>query len=140
MKKNGLLLSAISLTVLLFSNPSFAKGDEENLSKLGAFKRTDTGALESVPQDTPYAANLRKMLQNIRLPEGFKIELFAVVPDARNMAVSRNKATVWVGTRKNTVWSPIRLNPSARASSSIFPMAHVTRRMASCSSRRETAS
>ncbi|MFP6731477.1 MAG: PQQ-dependent sugar dehydrogenase, partial [Alphaproteobacteria bacterium] len=39
------------------------------------------------------------------LPDGFKIELFAVVPDARNMAVSRNKATVWVGTRKTAVWS-----------------------------------
>ncbi len=27
------------------------------------------------------------------------------MPDARQMAVSRNKATVWVGTRKSTVWS-----------------------------------
>ena len=105
MVKSSLFLSAASLSVLLFANPGFAAGDEENLSKLGAFKKTDTGAIETVPQDTPYAANLRKVLERIKLPEGFKIELFAVVPDARNMAVSRNKATVWVGTRKNTVWS-----------------------------------
>ncbi len=38
------------------------------------------------------------------MPPGFKIELFAVAPDARNMAVSRNKGTVWIGTRKTKVW------------------------------------
>ncbi|HEX9792242.1 MAG TPA: PQQ-dependent sugar dehydrogenase, partial [Kiloniellales bacterium] len=90
---------------MLFATPGFAAGDDANLSKLGAFKKTDTGPMERVPQDTKYADNLRKVLERITLPEGFKIELFAVVPDARNMAVSRNKGTVWVGTRKNTVWS-----------------------------------
>jgi len=38
------------------------------------------------------------------MPAGFKIELFAVAPDARHMAVSRNKGTVWIGTRKTRVW------------------------------------
>jgi glucose/arabinose dehydrogenase len=105
MVKSSLFLSAVSLSVLLFATPGFAAGDDANLSKLGAFKKTDTGPMERVPQDTKYADNLRKVLERITLPEGFKIELFAVVPDARNMAVSRNKGTVWVGTRKNTVWS-----------------------------------
>jgi len=104
-KNGGLFLSAMGLTLFLIASPSFAAGDDANLSKLGAFKKTDTGPMETVPQDTTYAANLRKVLQKIKLPEGFKIELFAVVPDARNMAVSRNKATVWVGTRKTAVWS-----------------------------------
>ena len=104
MHKSSLFLSAIGLTIL-FSNPSLAAGDSANLSKLGAFKRTDTGAMERVPQDGKYADNLRKVLQKIDMPDGFKIELFAIVPDARNMAVSRNKATVWVGTRKTAVWS-----------------------------------
>lgn len=78
---------------------------EENVKKLSNFQRTGTEAGVSVPQDTKYADNLRKMLTNIRMPDGFKIELFALVPDARQMAVSRNKATVWVGTRKTKVWS-----------------------------------
>jgi glucose/arabinose dehydrogenase len=78
---------------------------EENVTKLSNFKRTGTEAGQSIPQNTKYAENLKKTLQNIRLPDGFKIELFAVVPDARQMAVSRNKATVWVGTRKTKVWS-----------------------------------
>ena len=105
MNKSGLFLSAMGLALLLSANPSFAKGDEENLAKLGVFKRTDTGPMERVPQGGKYAENLKKVLEKIRLPDGFKIELFAIVPDARNMAVSRNKATVWVGTRKTAVWS-----------------------------------
>ena len=105
MKKSGLFLSAMGLTLLVSANPSFAKGDEANLAKLGAYKRTDTGAMERVPQGGKYAENLKKVLQKIRMPDGFKIELFAIVPDARTMAVSRNKAAVWVGTRKTAVWS-----------------------------------
>ena len=49
--------------------------------------------MKRVPQGGKYADNLRKVLQKIKMPDGFKIELFAIVPDARNMAVSRNKAT-----------------------------------------------
>ena len=98
-------LSAVGLTLLLSANQSFAAGDEANLSKLGAFQKTDTGPMERVPQGGKYADNLRKVLQQIKMPPGFKIELFAIVPDARHMAVSRNKATVWVGTRKTAFWS-----------------------------------
>ena len=73
-----------------------AGGDEQNLEKLGAFKRTDTAPMQRVEQGGQYAANLQKMLQQIKMPPGFKIELFAIAPDARHMAI---------GTRKNTVWS-----------------------------------
>jgi len=84
---------------------AFAAGDDANLEKLGAFKKTDTpGTLVKVPQGGKYAENLTKMLKEIRMPEGFKIELFAIVPDARGIAVSRNTAAVWVGTRKSKVY------------------------------------
>ncbi|MBL4691452.1 MAG: PQQ-dependent sugar dehydrogenase [Rhodospirillales bacterium] len=105
MKRYVLFSVALGLAFSLGAAPAFAKDDEENLSKLGSFKRTDTGPMARVPQGGKYAANLRKVLQKIKMPDGFKIELFAIVPDARHMAVSRNKATVWVGTRKTTVWS-----------------------------------
>ena len=105
MIKSGLFLSALGLTLLQFVNPGFAAGDEANLANLGAFKKTDTGPMERVPQGGKYAENLTKVLQQIKMPAGFKIELFAIVPDARHMAVSRNKATVWVGTKKTAVWS-----------------------------------
>ncbi len=104
MKRKALYL-AVGLAFAFSASTGFAKDDEANLDKLGAFKRTDSRPGKSVPQGGQYADNLKKVLQRIKLPDGFKIELFAIVPDARQMAVSRNKATVWVGTRKSTVWS-----------------------------------
>ncbi len=104
MKRKALFL-AIGLAFSFAANGVFAKDDEANLEKLGAFKRTDTGPMKRVAQGGQYAENLKKVLQQIKLPEGFKIELFAIVPDARGMAVSRNTATVWAGTLKNTVYS-----------------------------------
>jgi glucose/arabinose dehydrogenase len=99
------VVTGVLLGLALSSGAALAKGDDDNLQKLGAFKTTGAPAMKTVEQNTKYAENLRKMLKNITLPDGFSIELFAVVPDARQMAVSRNKATVWVGTRKTTVWS-----------------------------------
>ena len=55
MKKSGLFLSALGLTLLLSANPGFAAGDDANLAKLGAFKKTDTGPMERVPQGGKYA-------------------------------------------------------------------------------------
>jgi glucose/arabinose dehydrogenase len=104
MKRNAVYL-AVGMTLAFCAGGTSAKGDEANLEKLGNFQRTDTQPGKVIPQGGKYAENLRKVLQRIKLPEGFKIELFAIVPDARQMAVSRNKATVWVGTRKSTVWS-----------------------------------
>ena len=38
------------------------------------------------------------------MPPGFQITLYAVVPDARHMAVTRNNANVFVGTRKTNMY------------------------------------
>jgi len=103
--KRSALCVAAGMALSLASSPSFSAGDDANLEKLGAFKRTDTGPLKRIPQGGAYAENLKKVLQQIKLPDGFKIDLFAIVPDARQMAVGRNQATVWVGTRKSTVYS-----------------------------------
>ena len=73
MKRYVLLSVALGLAFSLGAAPAFAKDDEENLSKLGSFKRTDTGPMERVPQGGKYAANLRKVLQKIKMPDGFKI-------------------------------------------------------------------
>jgi glucose/arabinose dehydrogenase len=104
MKRKALAI-AVGLAVSLSAGTAFAKGDDANLEKLGSFKRTDTQAGKSVPQGGQYAENLKKVLQRIKMPDGFKIELFAIVPDARQMSVSRNKGTVFVGTRKTTFWA-----------------------------------
>ena len=105
MKIKTACVSTICVMLSLAANTGFTTGDEQNLEKLGSFKRTDSGPMKRVEQGGKYAQNLSNVLQQIKMPPGFKIELFAIAPDARNMAVSRNKGTVWIGTRKTTVWS-----------------------------------
>ena len=105
MKLIKLTLST-ALTVLpLLAGSVLAAGDAANLKKLGSFQVTGTGNGQTIPQDGKYADNIRKILKSIKMPDGFKIELFALAPDARHMAVGRNKGTVWIGTKKSKVWA-----------------------------------
>ncbi|MDA8110014.1 MAG: PQQ-dependent sugar dehydrogenase [Betaproteobacteria bacterium] len=104
MKRKAMVM-ALGVAFSVAASGVLAKDDDANLEKLGAFKRTDTQTGKRVPQGGQYAENLKKVLQRIKLPDGFKIELFAIVPDARQMSVSRNKGTVFVGTRKTTFWA-----------------------------------
>ena len=96
---------AVSAFLILPLSSGSAIGEQSNLSKLGAFKTTGTETGESIEQQGKFADNVRKILQTIKLPPGFKIDLFALAPDARHMAIGRNKATVWIGTKKTKVWA-----------------------------------
>ena len=96
----SLLTSA--LLISLFSSTSFADDRNKNIDKLSSFKSTGATAGIVVPQEGKYMDNIKKnILPKIKMPPGFKISLFARVPDARHMAVARNKTTVWIGTRKD---------------------------------------
>ena len=76
MRKLITIITSFVFTVLMSANV-FAAGDEENLSLLGSFKKTDAVMGESIPQDTKFAENVRKnIIPNIKMPAGFKIELF----------------------------------------------------------------
>jgi len=103
------IISIILIVAFSFASlakVSFARDDEDAINKLSSFKATHKDVeWARVAQDTKFAANVKKnIIPKIKLPAGFKIELFAVVPDARNMAISRNKGAVWIGTRKDKVW------------------------------------
>ena len=103
--KKILSLSISVFLLSLFSNSAFSAGDEENIKKLSSFQSTGGGPGEVIPQDSRFANNIRKnIIPHINMPAGFKIELFAVAPDARHLAISRNKGAVWIGTRKSKVW------------------------------------
>lgn len=87
--KTKLLVTISAFVIAIFANQAFSAGDEENIQKLSSFKSTGGSRGEVIPQDTKFAQNIkRNIIPNIKLPSGFKIGLFAVVPDARNMAVS----------------------------------------------------
>ena len=78
----------------------------DNMRNLQDFKVTGSSLdIETVPQEGEKAQSIRRTLERIKLPQGFKIELYALVPDARHMAVGNNAGVVFVGTRKTRVYA-----------------------------------
>ncbi len=77
----------------------------DNLEKLSNFQSTGTTEFTFIDQTGPFADGIKKTLEGISLPPGFKIGLYAVVPDARHMAVGPQGIVTFVGTRKDKVWS-----------------------------------
>lgn len=79
---------------------------QTNIEKLKQMKVATTDLnIPTVAQEGRNAEAIRNNLKKVKLPEGFKIELFAVVPDARHMAVGPSTNMLFVGTRKTTVWA-----------------------------------
>jgi glucose/arabinose dehydrogenase len=77
-----------------------------NIEKLKQMKVATTDLnIPVVPQTGRNADAIRANLKRVKLPEGFSIDLFAVVPDARHMAVAPSTNMIFVGTRKTTVWA-----------------------------------
>jgi len=72
---------------------------QTNLEKLGAFKLTRTNDHIYVDQNGPEADSIREILKGITLPDGFSIELYALVPDARHMAMAPQGTVLFVGTK-----------------------------------------
>ncbi len=107
----SLLLSSIAAGAVAFAGLAYGQSAQtvptENLEKLGGMQATGTpmAAFQPVPQNDEYAAQLRKNLEKIKLPPGFKINLYAVVPDARHIAVGPQGVVTFVGTRKDAVWA-----------------------------------
>ena len=94
----ALLCAAVSCSV--------AAQAQDNMQKLEGFKSTGASLnIETVPQGGARAAALKANLKQVKLPPGFKIDLYAIVPDARHMAVGPNTGVVFVGTRKTRVWA-----------------------------------
>ena len=62
--------------MLVFTNANSA-GDEEAIKKLSSFKKTGIDVVADViDQNTKYRANIEKnILPNIKMPQGFKIEI-----------------------------------------------------------------
>lgn len=96
------VIPVVSLAALMAATPALA---QSNLEKLGQFKTTGVTDFEVVEQSGDYAEGIRENLKRVNLPAGFKIELYAVVPDARHMAVGPQGIVTFVGTRKTQAWA-----------------------------------
>ncbi|MDP1533700.1 MAG: PQQ-dependent sugar dehydrogenase, partial [Rubrivivax sp.] len=79
---------------------------QSNIDKLKQMKVATTDLnIPVVPQEGRNANAIRENLKRVKLPPGFSIDLYAVVPDARHMAVAPSTNMLFVGTRKTTVWA-----------------------------------
>jgi glucose/arabinose dehydrogenase len=79
---------------------------QDNMDKLSNMQRTDA-TFTFIEQDGATAAALREIVPHINVPDGFEVSLYAVVPDARSMAVAPQGTVTFVGTRKDKVWSVV---------------------------------
>ncbi|WP_458756909.1 PQQ-dependent sugar dehydrogenase [Afipia sp. TerB] len=96
---------ALAALMCASSFPAFAQSTESNVEKLGEFKKTGVTEIPTVPQDGRKADAIKDHLSRIKLPPGFKISLYALVPDARHMAVGPQGVVTFVGTRKTKVYA-----------------------------------
>ena len=105
----AIALAMASAAAVALALPAYAQPPQNpsgNLEKLSAFKTTGTSMdIPEVPQSGNKAAALKKTLARIKLPRGFKIGLYAIVPDARAMAVGPTTGVVFVGTRKSKMYA-----------------------------------
>src|ERR1700712_277134 len=85
--------------------PGAAGGNEAVMKKMEDFKSTGGRALTSVPQGGSRAEAITKTLADIKLPPGFKISLYAQVPDARMIAIGPQGVVTFVSTRKNKIYA-----------------------------------
>ena len=92
---------AASIAAMAFAAGVVAK--ENDVGIFGTSGKT-MGDHTFIAQDGPKADNIRKILENVKMPAGFKIELYALVPDARDMAMAPQGTVLFVGTRKDKVW------------------------------------
>ena len=102
--RQALLLAGVA--AVAYGTAAVAQTAGDNMNRLRGMQTTDTPReLETVPQTGRKADQIRANLKAITLPPGFSIDLYALVPDARHMAVGPNAGVVFVGTRKTKVWA-----------------------------------
>jgi glucose/arabinose dehydrogenase len=102
MKLNLLSTTITALALAL----SASVNAQTNLEKLGSVQTTGTSFADKlIDQGGPKAAQIKKNLESINLPDGFKISLYALVPDARHMSVAPQGTVLWVGTRKVNIYT-----------------------------------
>lgn len=97
---------AVSSAIILMTSAAVSQNAPGNLERLGQFKTTGASPdIPIIPQTGPKADAIKKNLEKIKLPPGFQISLYALVPDARHMAVGPQGIVTFVGTRKNKIYA-----------------------------------
>jgi glucose/arabinose dehydrogenase len=104
----NLRLKTAAALVSLVTWPAYAQPAPpapSALETLGAMRPTGSAAeWPEVPQTGTKADKVKENLKKIKLPAGFHISLYALVPDARHISVGPQGVATFVGTRKSKIW------------------------------------
>lgn len=101
MKKS---FAALAIAGALLASTAIVRAD--NVDTLGNMQATGAAPeIPLVPQTGAQADAIKKTLTKIKLPQGFHISLYALVPDARHIAVGPQGVVTFVGTRKAKVYA-----------------------------------
>jgi len=98
-----LMMATAVAAAALCLTPMTASADA--LETLQGMHKTPPIDWPVIPQDGPKAEQLKKNLEKITMPPGFHIGLYALVPDARHMAVGPQGIVTFVGTRKSKIYA-----------------------------------
>ena len=99
------LAATLMLSVAMILPAISSASADDTLTKLGEFKQSGWhGDWPTDPANRAEGRPVKKNLTKIKLPPGFHIGLYALVPDARHMAVGPQGFAVFVGTRKTKVY------------------------------------
>ena len=92
------------------------------LSAPGRGREAERSAVVHVTQTGPQAETIKKTLERIMLPPGFKIRLYALVPGARHMAVGPQGKAIFVGTAGTKVYA-VSIDASSGAAQEVSEFA-----------------
>ena len=94
---------ALALTTALVV-PAIALADDA-LETLGSMHKTAPVDWPLISQTGPKVDQIKANLAKVKMPPGFHIDLYAIVPDARHMAVGPQGVVTFVGTRKSKIYA-----------------------------------
>ncbi|WP_158817790.1 PQQ-dependent sugar dehydrogenase [Methylocapsa sp. S129] len=98
-----LRIAAMLAVTTALAYPGVAMADA--LQTLEDMHMTPPMEWPTIPQTGEKADQVKQILTKIKLPPGFHIGLYALVPDARHMAVGPQGVVTFVGTRKSKIWA-----------------------------------
>lgn len=97
--------TATALALLTITTGSITAHAEDALETLQSMHKTPPIDWPTIPQTGAKADQVKQILTKVKMPAGFHIDLYALVPDARHMAVGPQGIVTFVGTRKNKIYA-----------------------------------
>jgi glucose/arabinose dehydrogenase len=97
-------MGGLAFAAALLTSTALVRADA--LDTLGNMRTTGAAIdIPQIPQTGPKADAIKRTLAKVKLPPGFHIGLYAIVPDARHIAVGPQGVATFVGTRKTKLYA-----------------------------------